>query len=708
MKCRCHSCRKKGRKFCDHGTNAGKPGPCPTGQASQARPDSTERKAHPVGALPSQMRPDSTSEVGHVRPVSKEETSARERLTEAIKTQKADLTGSRKLKDAVAALRKEVHGHLAARLAGLIEVARKMPPYADVREAWRHFGALKPGEYVTDGSGNVGAVVQVPIYSHMGQHKKTGHENGVRWVGTGQTDTPSAIRHERMLTIRPLGVSTQSLAAANKFSESGSVLRGVEVFASGTHRGQKYSRRDINDMAANFRTHSDPSKGKPRVRVPAVLGHEETQEYLERSDLPAAAWARRAWAENGRDADGKPCRVLKVDFEDVPPKVARLLKGKRYRTVSAEVYDEPPEGVPGKGKMLRRVAFLGGDIPQVKSLEDIPTPVDSHSESGSHYTPVVLRFRESQRVTCANGACFVRCFSEVTPMDREALLKRLAELGYDVGLLTESVPDPVLAEMVRVTEDALDQSEPDGDEEVADEVPDEQLAEEDEEDKDKEPPKGTEPPHSDHGDDEEPMPPEDREDEKAMAEYGRAMAEYADNCRAHKEGATVTKTAAQFTELKGQQAKLKGQLDALQKFAEGRMAAEKRATVTAELDALVASGKVLPAERDGGLDDTLYSLTTDKILKFSEKGKTVERSPFDQMLLALKNRPVLVRFGERVKAGQPVKGEDDADKAKITQHFERFSEDFGRHGMTKEKLVAGFEAERKRRPKLTADEYLAV
>ncbi len=159
-------------------------------------------------------------------------------------------------------------------------------------------------------------------------------------------------------------MSTQRTPALTKHSEQPSRLRGVAVFQSGRHRGKTYSERDLSDMVRNFDRSSAPTAGRqPSLRVPAVLGHEESQEFLERSDLPAAAWCERLYR------DGK---TLRADFGDVHPKIMKLLRGKAYRTVSAEVYDEPPEGLQGSGKMLRRVAFLGGEIPQIKNLKTSP------------------------------------------------------------------------------------------------------------------------------------------------------------------------------------------------------------------------------------------------------------------------------------------------------------------------------------------------
>jgi hypothetical protein len=270
---------------------------------------------------------------------------------------------------------------------------------------------------------------------------------------------------------------------AERFSEGHSTLRDVEIFAAGEHRGKRYNSADLDEMVENFQRFSQGGK-KPGFRVPLVIGHEESQDFLDRSDLPAAGWASKVY----RAGD-----TLKADFDDVPEKVARLLRGKAYRTVSSEVYDQPPEGLPkASGKMLRRVALLGGDIPQLKDLEEIPTP-ERHSEKSSQlsvlssqptpggqrtaesgkrrfasFNRVHLRFR-SVKPSRVPGAFW--CFSEATmfksaPLKalqagrkrrlfdegqvpgRDEIIQHLAETGMDADKLQQA-PDEALAEMAR-------------------------------------------------------------------------------------------------------------------------------------------------------------------------------------------------------------------------------------------------------------------
>jgi hypothetical protein len=235
-----------------------------------------------------------------------------------------------------------------------------------------------------------------------------------------------------------------------RFSEHGGTIKGCDVFAAGHYRGKTYSVRDLDDMVENFRRFSvgDRRTGrKALLDVPGVIGHSEEQEFLERSDIPAAAWCSNLYRVG---------RKLKADFSGVPPKVMKLLKGKRYKKVSAEVYDEPPEGIPGRGKMLRRVAFLGGDIPQIKGLDDIPLP-EEHSESSgpTPWAPTVTRFVKAIRKRSGTW----EVFSEVTPMKREDMIEALEELGFDTSTITPEIPNEFLAEILRVFQGEQEEEE---------------------------------------------------------------------------------------------------------------------------------------------------------------------------------------------------------------------------------------------------------
>lgn len=64
----------------------------------------------------------------------------------------------------------------------------------------------------------------------------------------------------------------------------------VEIFGAGTFRGKIYTQDDLDTIAENFRK-LGPSD-LDLLKVPIVVGHEEQddQDFLLRTDIPAAAW----------------------------------------------------------------------------------------------------------------------------------------------------------------------------------------------------------------------------------------------------------------------------------------------------------------------------------------------------------------------------------------------------------------------------------
>ena len=542
---------------------------------------------------------------------------------------------------------------------------------------------------------------KVALWHMLGAARKTKSGDLVKEV----SDTLALMYWARGNTLRlvPAGKIRQH---AERFAEGGHRLRGVEIFAAGTHRGKTYTERDLDDMVANFERYS--TGAKPWLEVPGVLGHEEDQQYLERSDLPAAAWCRRLYRAGSK---------LKADFDDVPPKVAALLRGRRYKKVSAEVYDEIPQGLPNSGeqsKMLRRVAFLGGEIPQVKSLDDIPLP-EPHSDAGTSWRPVTLTLHATSPLP---GGCQA-CFSEVSPMDRQALLDALGQHGFDLAALTDAVPDETLSEFLRVL-DAASQ-EPDGDEPEdlpLDQEPEpadgDELMAEDGDDKDKGDDKkfkdGCAAEYADGGLDlDKPLTDSSIDNPLYTAGGGQGTSPV------YAGGTKLASRHPKSVSMKFQErtARIEARLQRAEKFAEQQQAAAKKALVASKLDSLIAAGKVLPAEREG-LESLLHSLDADAVTKFAEKGNTVERTAFEQALAVLEARPTLVKFGERVKsarpgtAGKSAQPSEDVEVAEVEAHYEAFSEQFGKAGLTKEKLVEGFKNQRKLHPETTAKQFLSV
>ena len=195
---------------------------------------------------------------------------------------------------------------------------------------------------------------------------------------------------------------------------AGSVLPNVELFASGVYRGQRYTLGHLEEIARNATSLAN------EIKPPMVFGHEDQQEFLDRTDLPAAGWLdpksvrlRRYYEPRTQRMEG----VLTGTFHDVAPAVAHLIRAKRYRRVSAEIYQDYEDDYgESHGMALRRVSLLGGEVPQVKRLADLPMPVAAFHER----TPTFCRLVPAGAVATSRGT--VVCFSEVSAMDRTQMI----------------------------------------------------------------------------------------------------------------------------------------------------------------------------------------------------------------------------------------------------------------------------------------------
>lgn len=539
---------------------------------------------------------------------------------------------------------------------------------------------------------------------------------------------------------------------------------------AGEHRSKPYTTRDLDDMVSNFQRYSTGEDA--RLEVPAVIGHGEDQEKLKqlkeqdpdeededelsKSDIPAAGWCKRIYREGN---------ILKGDFSDVNPDVAKLIKGKRYKKISAEIYDEEQHPFKGKGKMLRRVALLGGDLPQVKGLKSIPMP-EAHSERFDNSPPTVLKFSESRR---SKGGYWT-IFSEVSPMTPEEILQKLATMGVNAEVLQGCSPE-ALAEMLRVLE-------------AAKQKPPEEMDEEDEEKKKK----GVVGESTMNLLDEMLPPTDDPEKKKEMAErcakYASRFKSMAEMCRNKyreydEDGDMDDKKAKEFAEgdddeedqkffesfaqAAGQKAmwaqvtdagghdkkgggyssdKMEGDwhtkkrsdyhsegamkftetdirriiaaelskvtptIRELEKFREEVKTSDKKEAVDSIVATAFNEGRISKVQREEWTAILMDADAREVVAKFSEGGKKVELTQFDRLARALRKLPVMFK-GEKFREAPAGGNASDDDEAAISEHFERFSEQFEKAGLKKEKLLAGFKAEKVRNPRLTAKDYLS-
>lgn len=133
-------------------------------------------------------------------------------------------------------------------------------------------------------------------------------------------------------------------------------IKGVEIFEEGKHGGDEYSSEDLDSMVQAF--------GVVGFKPPLKLGHTPKQKLLQNDGLPAAGWIERIYRQG---------KKLVADFSDIPRQIYELISRKAYDRVSAEVYwnykdDNKDLKFP---RVLKAVALLGSDIPEVTSLKAI-------------------------------------------------------------------------------------------------------------------------------------------------------------------------------------------------------------------------------------------------------------------------------------------------------------------------------------------------
>ena len=152
-------------------------------------------------------------------------------------------------------------------------------------------------------------------------------------------------------------------------------LAGVEVFATGEWAGHTFSERDLDEMVANF------TALVAHVQVPVKLGHADQQVIAQRNGQPALGWVSRLYRQG---------KKLFADFAAVPEALLALIRAQRYRFVSAELYRdwqnthyEKNLKTGATGHVLTAVAFLGADLPEVKSLAELGAVLADDTTGGA-------------------------------------------------------------------------------------------------------------------------------------------------------------------------------------------------------------------------------------------------------------------------------------------------------------------------------------
>lgn len=190
-------------------------------------------------------------------------------------------------------------------------------------------------------------------------------------------------------------------------------INDIEIFGTGTWKGIVWKRDDLVQIAENYNALRD------RFEPPLKIGHYNA--IVEASHSQDDSMPAIGWATSLRVVDQPNGAKLIADFSDVPKMVRDVIARRGYRRVSAEIYSDFVDGATGKryGRVLRAVALLGAELPEVKTLKDVlllygePRPM-----AGTPGEYVVICTDSEQN----NGG------STVTPEEIAALKAQMAEV----------------------------------------------------------------------------------------------------------------------------------------------------------------------------------------------------------------------------------------------------------------------------------------
>lgn len=128
--------------------------------------------------------------------------------------------------------------------------------------------------------------------------------------------------------------------------ENSNTIRDVEIFASGTHNGDQYTEKDLDDMVTAFNN----LDFKPALKV----GHTK--------DKPGSP--AYGWITNLKRVGTK----LHADLESMHDTVVDAIRNKSYDRLSSEIYFNLKRGGKEFRRALKAVALLGSEVPAVADL----------------------------------------------------------------------------------------------------------------------------------------------------------------------------------------------------------------------------------------------------------------------------------------------------------------------------------------------------
>jgi len=197
--------------------------------------------------------------------------------------------------------------------------------------------------------------------------EKEGLANATAWAGLKKAGWKKDKEGNWVKTEGQGNLTTIELAVWEAYSQTYE-LKDVEVFGTGEWNNHKITDEDLDNIVNG--TNEIIDKLKPKVK----LGHDDKQELLQKSGLPAGGWITKL---------KKVGNKILVDIKEVPKVLYNLVKNGAYKRISSEIlYDYTEPSTKKKyAKVLSAIAFLGADLPAVTNLKDIAALYDADEEA---------------------------------------------------------------------------------------------------------------------------------------------------------------------------------------------------------------------------------------------------------------------------------------------------------------------------------------
>ena len=226
-------------------------------------------------------------------------------------------------------------------------------------------------------------------------------------------------------------------------------INGVEIFSTGVWNGDKYSRKDLQAMIANF--------DKTGFEPPLKLGHNEEQPEMKDGE-PALGYVDKIYMNGNK---------LLADFKELPKKVYEAMKRGNYKRVSSEIYWNYKNNGSVLDRVLKAVALLGSEIPAVTNLEAIEGLYSKDTGTGEvkkHYTGKESELMETditkeyQELQSRNKALEEQCqkanaeLDEMKSKQKDARISKFVSEQKEAGRILPSFENEITALLSSATE----------------------------------------------------------------------------------------------------------------------------------------------------------------------------------------------------------------------------------------------------------------